>query len=91
MNQKKQKKIPAKKRTRKRAEPLTDLLPGLLFKALARGDDLIMTFETDPETETKKVHVFTGRFVSECMLRKLIGKAEAQADEGSTVTTRDWV
>jgi hypothetical protein len=79
-----------KKRTRKQQEPLIDLLPGLLVKALVSGDDFIMTCETDPDTEKKQIHVFTGRFVSDCMLRKLQGKAEAQADEGSTITTRDW-
>ena len=79
-----------KKRTKKRPEPLIDLLPGLLVKALVCGDDFIMTCETDPDTEKKKIHVITGKFISDCMLQKLLGKAEAQRDEGSSVTTRDW-
>ena len=80
------------KRTRKKKarKPIIDLLPELLVKALARQDDFIVTFETDPDTPSKKIHVITGKFISACMLRKLQGQAESQSDEGSTITTRKW-
>jgi hypothetical protein len=79
-----------KKRRKKGPEPFIDVLPGLLVRALARQDDFILTCETDPDTAEKKIHVITGKFISSCMLRKLLGQAEAQRDEGSSVTTRDW-
>ena len=67
-----------------------DILPELLVKALARGDDFIVTFEAEEGRPSKKLHVMTGRFVTGCMLRKLQGQAESQRDEGSTILTRDW-
>jgi hypothetical protein len=83
--------MPEKKTRKKRPrKPVIDLLPELLVKALAREDDFIMTFETDPEVPARKLHVMTGKFISGCMLRKLQGQAESQRDEGSTITTRDW-
>ena len=71
-----------------RRESIPRLVAGIAGRALAAGDDLILTVETDPGTEKKLLRIFTGRFVSPCMLRKLEGKAAAQADEGSTAITR---
>jgi hypothetical protein len=80
---------PRKPRARTR-KPLIELLPGMLVSALDRTDDFILTFETDPDTGKKTVHVLTGRFVTPCMLRKLRGQAESQRDEGSTQLSRSW-
>ena len=79
-----------KTRKKRQQKPVIDLLPELLVQALRRGDDFIMTFEADPITLSKKVHVMTGKFITGCMLRKLQGQTESQRDEGSTITTRDW-
>jgi hypothetical protein len=80
---------PAGKRGRKK-KPVIDTLPELLVNAIARDHDFILTFETDEDTGKKKIHVLTGQFVSPCMLRKLIGQAESQRDEGSTMLCRAW-
>ena len=69
-------------RTRK---PPGEILPEMLARALDKREDLILTFETDPETGAGHVYAMTGQFVSECMLRKLVGKAESQRDEGSAL------
>ena len=74
----------------KAQQPLIDLLPGLLVSSLAKAEDFIVTFETDPDTGRRAVHVLTGRFVSPCMLRKLQGLAISQEDEGSRMLTRSW-
>jgi hypothetical protein len=74
----------------KKKQPLIDALPGMLVSALARTDDFILTFETDPDTGKKTVHILTGRFITPCMLRKLRGQAESQRDEGSTQLSRAW-
>jgi hypothetical protein len=71
-------------------QPLIDALPGRIVNALARTDDFILTFETDPSSGRKTVHVLTGRFITPCMLRKLQGQAESQRDEGSTQLSRAW-
>lgn len=79
-----------KKHRENKKTPLIDTLPGLLVSALAGHDDFILTFETDKKTNTRKVHVLTGKFITPRMLKKLLGQAEAQRDEGSTMVTRDW-
>jgi hypothetical protein len=66
-------------------KPVAEILPGMLARALEEREDLILTFETDADTGAEHVYAMTGEFVSACMLRKLIGKAESQRDEGSVL------
>jgi len=89
------KKAPGKKPGRVAAaklpvRPVTDLLPELLARALASHDDFIVTCEVDPDTEETMIHIIAGRFVTPCMLRKLIGQAESQQDEGSILISGKW-
>ncbi len=72
-------------------KPVIDLLPELLVMALARHDDFIVTCETDPDTGKKQIHILSGKFITTCMLRKLMGQAESQRDEGASVVSRKWV
>ena len=72
-------------RTRK---PPGEILPEMLARALEAKEDFILTFEIDPDTGAEYLYAMTGRFVSDCMLRKLIGQAESQRDEGSTLVKR---
>jgi hypothetical protein len=84
--------MPERKTRKKRTvKPVIDLLPELLVHALARHDDFIVTYETDPDTATNKIHILSGRFITPCMLRKLMGQAESQRDEGSSLVSRKWV
>jgi hypothetical protein len=69
----------------KKKRSVEEALPGMLARALDKREDLILTFETDPDTGAERVYAMTGQFVSECMLKKLIGKAESQRDEGSVL------
>ncbi len=80
-----------KSRKRRPVKPVIDILPELLVRALARHDDFIVTCETDPDTGKKMIHLISGKFVTPCMLRKLMGQAEAQRDEGASVVSRKWV
>jgi hypothetical protein len=83
--------MPERKTRKKRTvKPVIELLPELLVRALARYDDFIVTCETDPDTEKKMIHIISGKFVTPCMLSKLMGQAEAQRDEGSTIVSRKW-
>jgi hypothetical protein len=81
---------PPKKRGGKKNKPLIDTLPELLVRSLAGNDDFILTFERDPDTGKKMVHVFTGKYITPCMLRKLAGQAISREDEGCTMTSREW-
>ena len=78
-----------RKKTRgSKKRPLIDLLPELVVSALAQDNDFIMTFETDPDTGVRTLHAMSGKFISPCMLRKVIGQVESQRDEGSTMISR---
>ena len=81
---------PTKKHSNHRRKPLIDLLPDLLETAVVESRDFILTTEMDPDTGRRMLHVMTGKFVTPCMLRKLIGQAESQRDEGSTLISRKW-
>jgi hypothetical protein len=80
----------SKKPGRLRKKPLIDTLPELLVQAIATDHDFILTFETEPDTGKRKIHVMTGKFITPCMLRKLIGQVQSQRDEGSTMVSRKW-
>ncbi len=82
--------VPPHKPARRRKQPLEEILPGMAVSALAHGRDFILCYGMDEETGRKTVHVMTGEFVTPCMLRKLIGRAEAQKDEGSSRVCRPW-
>jgi hypothetical protein len=75
---------------RRQKKPLIETLPELLVNAVATDHDFVLTFETDPDTGVRKIHVMTGKFVTPCMLRKLTGLAASQRDEGSTMISRKW-
>jgi hypothetical protein len=78
------------KRSGKNRRSLTVMLPELLDAAIAESNDFILTLETDPDTGKRTLHVMSGKFITPCMLRKLIGQAESQRDEGSTLVSRAW-
>lgn len=83
--------MPERKTGKKKdAGTVAGLLPELMEKALARRDDFIVTCETDPDTGRKQIHIFSGKFVTPCMLRKLMGKAESQRDEGAVRISKRW-
>lgn len=80
----------AQRKVRKQAGTVTDRLPELLAAALSRHDDFIVTRETDEESGRERIHVIAGKFVTSCMLRKLIGQAESQKDEGAVLLSGRW-
>jgi hypothetical protein len=79
-----------KKRPGKIKKPLVDMLPEMLISALANHDDFIITYETSPEDDSKKLHVLTGKLITPCMLGTLKNRVEIQAKDGSTLFTREW-
>ncbi len=80
--------MPARKSAKKPAKPLADQAAELLEQVMDRHDDLILTFEKDPDTGAETFHAISGKYVTACMLRKLMGQAESQKDEGSVVISR---
>jgi hypothetical protein len=80
-----------RKATKKRLDTsVIDRIPELLANALARNDDFIVTRETDEERGREKIHVISGKFVTACMLRKVLGQAESRRDEGAVIVSGKW-
>jgi hypothetical protein len=75
----------------RRQKSFVDSLPEMISHTLAQRNDFILTFETDPDTGSCRVHAFSGKFITSCMLRKLEGLAESERDEGSLQVSCDWV
>lgn len=78
------------KRGKKKKTAFVASIPGLIESALCSNDDLILTIKTDPDTGSRRAYAFTGKFISPCMMRKLIGLSESCRDEGSRVLWCDW-
>jgi hypothetical protein len=79
-----------RKRSGRPAGVLPDTLQEMMSQAMAQKEDFILAVEHDPETGLCRAHAFTGKYVSDCMLRKLTGLAESQRDEGSRMITGEW-
>jgi len=77
-------------RSGKRKTAFVASLPELIESALSGNDDFILTVETDPGTGSRRAVALTGKFISPCMMRKLLGLAESERDEGSRIVTCDW-
>jgi len=65
-------------------------LPELINAALAGDQDFIFTAEADPDTGSCSIHAFSGKFIVSYILRKLLGLAEAERNEGRRVITGEW-
>jgi hypothetical protein len=77
-----------KSQRRKNGKPFHEAVTDLLFSALANHEDFILTYETDPETDKKEIHVMTGKFITNSQLRTLKKKCERQHEDGSRHITR---
>lgn len=82
--------LPKKRRKQKDQTPISAILPKMLAGALDRCDDFIVTCEIDPDSGARVIHAMQGRFITPCMLRKLIGQAESQCDEGGRHLAQAW-
>jgi hypothetical protein len=68
-----------------------ETLEKILSSALMNQDDLIITYETNPDDENRKdIHVLTGKLISPCMLGTLKNRVEVQEGEGSRRLTMEW-
>ena len=77
---------PAKKRTGKKGkeapEDPGDLIGTLIRDALKDRSDFILAFERDGD-EPGKLHAFSGKLITPCMLGTLTNRTELLREEGS--------
>jgi len=62
----------------------------MLVSALDHGDDLIVTYETYPDSDKRALHVLVGQLISPCMLGTLKNKVEIREEDGSRRWTVAW-
>ena len=73
-----------RKARRKNAEkPFHEAVPDLLFSAMANHEDFVMSYEVNPSTGKKEIHVMTGTLISPGLLATLKEQVAQQLDEGS--------
>jgi hypothetical protein len=86
-------KKPAQKKQRHRGSDtrLLEPLTHVLFSALSRQDDFIVTYEADADDEERQeIHVMTGKLISPCMLGTLKNRVDLQESDGSKLLTMEW-
>lgn len=71
-------------------EQVTGTVTEVLSTALDNSDDLILTYETYPDSDKRDLHVLTGKLISPCMPGTLKNKAEIHEEEGSRRVTMRW-
>lgn len=69
---------------------LIDILPEMVFSALANHEDFVVTYETDEKTHKTSLYVMTGSLITPEMLTSIKKQIGHKKEEGSTVITRDW-
>lgn len=73
-----------RKTRRKTAEkPFHEAVTDLLFSAMANYEDFVMTYEVNPVTNKKEIHVMAGKLISSDMLTTFKDHVTKQLDEGS--------
>jgi len=73
-----------RKGRRKQAEkPFHEAVTDLLFSSMANHEDFVVTYEINPATNKKEIHVMAGKLISPETLGKLKGLVAEQLDDGS--------
>ncbi|WML67351.1 MAG: hypothetical protein METHP_00867 [Methanoregula sp. SKADARSKE-2] len=72
-----------KGRRKKEERPFHEAVTDLLFSAMANHEDFVVTYEVNPATSKKEVHVMAGKLISPEVLGNLKGHIAEQLEGGS--------
>jgi hypothetical protein len=72
-----------KTRRKNDEKPFHEAVTDLLFSAMANHEDFVMTYEINPTTGKKEIHVMSGRLISPDMVGILKNHVTEQFEEGS--------
>jgi hypothetical protein len=72
-----------KARRKENEKPFHEAVTDLLFSAMANHEDFVLTYEINPTTDKKEIHVMAGKLVSPEMLGKLKTQVTEQLEDGS--------
>lgn len=72
-----------KGRRKKDEKPFHEAVTDLLFSSMANHEDFVVTYEINPATNKKEVHVMAGKLISPEILGNLKSNVEEQTGDGS--------
>ncbi|MDO9549936.1 MAG: hypothetical protein Q7J03_03085 [Methanoregula sp.] len=73
-----------RKTRRKNAEkPFHEAVTDMLFSAMANHEDFVLTYEVNPSTQKKEIHVMSGKLISPDLVATLKEHVAGQLEEGS--------
>jgi|GEM_PF-1174436 len=72
-----------KGRRKKPEKPFHEAVTDLLFSAMANNEDFVLTYETNPGTSKKEIHVMAGKLINPEMLGSIKEEVARQFEEGS--------
>jgi hypothetical protein len=72
-----------KTRRKNDEKPFHEAVTDLLFSSMANHEDFVLTYEVNPSTNKKEIHVMSGKLISSDLLGKLKEHVGQQLDDGS--------
>jgi hypothetical protein len=79
-----------RKGRRKQSEkPFHETVTDLLFSAMANHEDFVLTYEINPASGKKEVHVMAGKLITAEALTSMKSEVARQLEEGSGHHIRD--
>ena len=72
-----------KARRKKSEKPFHEAVTDLLFSSMANHEDFVLTYEMNPDTAKKEIHVMAGRLISPSMLGTMKDEVAMQLEDGS--------
>jgi hypothetical protein len=72
-----------KTRRKNDEKPFHEAVTDLLFSSMANHEDFVLTYEVNPTSGKKEIHVMAGKLISSDMLGKLKEYVTEQLDDGS--------
>ncbi|MFA5221167.1 MAG: hypothetical protein WC391_02630 [Methanoregula sp.] len=71
-----------KARRKNSDKPFHELVTDLLFSAMANHEDFVLTYEINPATKKKEIHVMAGKLLNPDMLATLKNECDQQLEDG---------
>jgi hypothetical protein len=72
-----------KTRRKNDEKPFHEAITDLLFSSMANHEDFVLTYEVNPTTGKKEIHVMSGKLISPELVATLKDHVAQQFDEGS--------
>jgi hypothetical protein len=72
-----------KTRRKNTEKPFHEAVTDLLFSAMANHEDFVLTYEVNPSTQKKEIHVMSGKLISPDLVATLKEHVAQQLEEGS--------